>query len=115
MHTMPLQLYRHRACIAIVLCVAATVAWGMNDQPSLRPIILDYGQALSYSMRFYEAQRSGVLPASNRVPWRGDADALDKAPDNSDLGGGYYDGGGVVDSTIRGGGCTVLHAALITT
>ena len=37
-------------------------------------------------MLFYEAQRSGPLPADSRVPWRGDS-ALDDA-----VVGGYYDG-----------------------
>lgn len=29
----------------------------------------DYEKLLAYSLYFYEAQRSGILPASNRVPW----------------------------------------------
>ena len=37
-------------------------------------------------MLFYEAQRSGPLPADSRVPWRGDS-ALNDA-----VVGGYYDG-----------------------
>jgi len=30
----------------------------------------DYGQALSKSLLFFEAQRSGVLPRNQRVTWR---------------------------------------------
>jgi hypothetical protein len=30
----------------------------------------DYGQALSKSIMFFEAQRSGVLPHNQRVSWR---------------------------------------------
>ncbi|KAG7177455.1 Endoglucanase E-4-like 11 [Homarus americanus] len=42
---------------------------------------------------FYEAQRSGPLPADQRVTWRGDS-ALDDGSDNGvDLAGGYYDAG----------------------
>lgn len=37
---------------------------------------LDYAGALKKSIIFLEAQRSGKLPKSNRVPWRGDS-ALD--------------------------------------
>ena len=31
----------------------------------------DYGQALSKSILFFEAQRSGYLPSTQRVQWRG--------------------------------------------
>ncbi|KAG0712828.1 Endoglucanase A [Chionoecetes opilio] len=42
---------------------------------------------------FYEAQRSGKLPASQRVTWRGDS-ALDDGSDVfRNLSGGYYDAG----------------------
>lgn len=37
---------------------------------------LNYKEALTKSLIFLEAQRSGKLPSSNRVPWRGDS-ALD--------------------------------------
>lgn len=68
----------------------------------------DYGQALASSFLFYEAQRSGVLPTTNRIPWRrnsalGDATARYDANNNGqlesnetlsrDLAGGYYDAG----------------------
>jgi hypothetical protein len=33
----------------------------------------DYGQVLGLSFMFYEAQRSGKLPANNRIKWRGDS------------------------------------------
>lgn len=36
---------------------------------------------------FYEAQRSGQLPAGNRVPWRRSAHLTDLVP------GGWYDAG----------------------
>ena len=48
----------------------------------------DYKEVLEKSLLFYEAQRSGPLPADNRVKWRGDS-ALDDVPV-----GGYYDGKG---------------------
>ncbi|MFN9631746.1 MAG: glycoside hydrolase family 9 protein, partial [Cyanobacteriota bacterium] len=68
----------------------------------------DYATALGQSFLFYEAQRSGDLPADNRVSWRrdsalGDANARLDANNNGqldsgetitrDLSGGYYDAG----------------------
>lgn len=37
----------------------------------------DYGLALSKSLLFYEAQRSGKLPPDQRVTWRGDSGLKD--------------------------------------
>lgn len=37
---------------------------------------INYKEALTKSLIFLEAQRSGKLPPNNRVPWRGDS-ALD--------------------------------------
>lgn len=52
----------------------------------------DYATALAMSMLFYEAQRSGPLPADQRVTWRGDSALSDGEDNNIDLTGGYYDG-----------------------
>lgn len=52
----------------------------------------DYKQALSKSVLFYEAQRSGVLPSSNRIPWRGNSFLSDGSDEGVDLTGGYFDG-----------------------
>jgi len=53
----------------------------------------DYARHLELNFLFYEAQRSGPLPANNRIPWRGDS-GLDHGADNGvDLTGGYYDAG----------------------
>jgi len=49
----------------------------------------DYGCALSSSMFFYEAQRSGRLPADNPVPWRGNAGLKDTAPNGNSIAGGW--------------------------
>ncbi len=43
-------------------------------------------------MLFYEAQRSGKLPANQRVTWRKDSALNDKGNNGEDLTGGYYDG-----------------------
>lgn len=37
----------------------------------------DYGQALSKSILFYEAQRSGYLPHNQRVAWRSNSGLQD--------------------------------------
>ncbi|GLJ57965.1 hypothetical protein SUGI_1394490 [Cryptomeria japonica] len=53
----------------------------------------DYRAALSKSILFLEAQRSGKLPQSQRVKWRGDSGLTDGHLQNVDLVGGYYDAG----------------------
>lgn len=37
----------------------------------------DYGTALSKSILFLEAQRSGTLPSSQRIAWRANSGLLD--------------------------------------
>jgi hypothetical protein len=65
-----------------------------NDSPPpLQPGAFNYGEALEKSILFYEAQRSGDLPATNRVEWRGDSALKDGADVGVDLTGGYYDAG----------------------
>ncbi len=44
---------------------------------------------------FYEAQRSGRLPITNRVSWRNDSAVNDGSDVGLDLSGGYYDAGGI--------------------
>lgn len=46
----------------------------------------DYGDALAKSILFYDAQRSGKLPANNPIHWRGDSALGDCVV------GGWYDG-----------------------
>lgn len=53
----------------------------------------DYSQVLCMSYLFYEAQRSGPLPADNRVTWRGDSALGDGSDVGIDLTGGYFDAG----------------------
>lgn len=40
-------------------------------------VSIDYGTALSKSLLYYEAQRSGKLPSGQRVQWRGDSGLKD--------------------------------------
>ncbi|ESO99347.1 hypothetical protein LOTGIDRAFT_113640, partial [Lottia gigantea] len=53
----------------------------------------NYAEVLEKSILFYEAQRSGKLPANNRIPWRGDSALSDKGSNGEDLTGGWYDAG----------------------
>ncbi|KAJ8476759.1 hypothetical protein OPV22_020486 [Ensete ventricosum] len=56
-------------------------------------VATDRGLALTKSLLFFEAQRSGKLPPNQRVTWRGDS-ALNDGKDNGvDLSGGYFDAG----------------------
>ena len=61
--------------------------------PQLSAQTFNYGEALQKSLFFYEAQRSGDLPATNRVNWRGDSALTDGADVGRDLTGGWYDAG----------------------
>ncbi|XP_071116317.1 endoglucanase 4-like [Haliotis cracherodii] len=51
-------------------------------------------QVLEFSILFYEAQRSGDLPDTNRIPWRGDSALDDTVP------GGWYDAGDHIKFTF---------------
>ncbi|KAL3844293.1 hypothetical protein ACJIZ3_001696 [Penstemon smallii] len=53
----------------------------------------DYQDALTKSIIFLEAQRSGKLPKNHRPSWRGDSALQDGKLANVDLVGGYYDAG----------------------
>ncbi|KAF5730025.1 korrigan [Tripterygium wilfordii] len=53
----------------------------------------NYGDVLGKAIMFLEGQRSGKLPASQRVKWRANSALSDGKPDNVNLVGGYYDAG----------------------
>ncbi|PIN07647.1 Cellulase [Handroanthus impetiginosus] len=53
----------------------------------------DYAEALSKSILFFEGQRSGYLPADQRLTWRGHSGLGDGWMVSADLTGGYYDAG----------------------
>ncbi|CAK7337054.1 unnamed protein product [Dovyalis caffra] len=53
----------------------------------------DYGDALTKSILFFEGQRSGKLPSTQRMNWRGDSALRDGSDIGMDLVGGYYDAG----------------------
>lgn len=52
----------------------------------------DYGDVVRRSLLFYEAQRTGVLPPTNRIPWRGNSFITDQGVNGENLAGGYFDG-----------------------
>ena len=54
--------------------------------------LTNYKDVLHKSLLFYEAQRSGKLPADNRIPWARDSAMTDGSDVGLDLSGGYYDG-----------------------
>ncbi|CAM2006440.1 glycoside hydrolase family 9 protein [Acanthopleuribacter pedis] len=82
-----LRLSLQALLIALLLFTSAAPALAQGgDTPN-------YGEALQKSMFFYEAQRSGPLPADNRVSWRGDSGLQDGADVGHDLTGGWYDAG----------------------
>ncbi|KAF8412401.1 hypothetical protein HHK36_000364 [Tetracentron sinense] len=53
----------------------------------------DYADALVKSILFFEGQRSGKLPSSQRMKWRKDSALHDGNEIGMDLVGGYYDAG----------------------
>ncbi|KAK4437160.1 Endoglucanase 5 [Sesamum alatum] len=53
----------------------------------------DYSVALDKTLLFFEAQRSGKLPANQRVKWRGNSGLNDGYAQGVNLVGGYYDAG----------------------
>lgn len=66
---------------ALVLCLATFTVAQYN-----------YAEVIRQSLLFYEAQRTGVLPANNRIPWRGNTFTTDQGINGENLSGGYFDG-----------------------
>ena len=77
----PYTLYRSLCCPNTFLCTI--IADGTK---------YDLNEVLEKSILFYEAQRSGKLPPTNRIPWRGDSTLNDTGNNGEDLTGGWYDG-----------------------
>ncbi|XP_077863410.1 endoglucanase E-4-like [Saccoglossus kowalevskii] len=60
----------------------------------------NYSEVIHKSILFYEAQRSGTLPPTNRIPYRGDSALDDMGLNGEDLTGGWYDAGDHIKSTF---------------
>ncbi|KAI0265157.1 family 9 glycosyl hydrolase [Gloeopeniophorella convolvens] len=59
-----------------------------------------WSSLLGNLLYFYEAQRSGHLPSTNRVSWRNDSCVNDGSDVKLDLSGGYYDAGDYIKCTF---------------
>ncbi|XP_031501183.1 endoglucanase 20-like isoform X2 [Nymphaea colorata] len=81
--------------MAVVVMVMAVVVMVPSWPPSEAAEITDsdYHDALGKAILFFEGQRSGKLPANQRVKWRGDSALSDGRLANVNLVGGYYDAG----------------------
>jgi endoglucanase len=73
-----------------------------SSQPPPQQGAFNYGEALQKSILFYYAQRSGDLPDTNPLPWRGDSALNDGSDVGRDLTGGYYDAGDHVKFGLPG-------------
>jgi len=69
---------------------------GSGGTTTVQQPVFDYKKALDYSIRFYEAQRSGKLPSTNRISWRKSSTENDGKHLGLDLTGGYFNGGDYV-------------------
>ena len=67
---------------------------GPIDNGECNTDLTNYKEVIGMSLLFYEAQRSGKLPADNKIGWRRDSALEDGSDVNPpiDLTGGYYDG-----------------------
>nr|CAB3451028.1 unnamed protein product [Digitaria exilis] len=84
----------HVAAVVVAFALAAAVLVGGAEgkqQPSAAQH--NYEDALEKSLLYFEAQRSGRLPHSQRVAWRHHSGLTDGLEQGVDLVGGYYDAG----------------------
>ncbi|XP_020100732.1 endoglucanase 7-like [Ananas comosus] len=79
--------------IRLLCCFVVLYAVVAAADASSSAAALDYAGALSKSLLYFEAQRSGHLPYNQRVAWRGHSGLTDGLEQGVDLVGGYYDAG----------------------
>lgn len=65
------------ATLLVVAAAAAFLLAAAAAADASPPPSYDYAGAFDKCLRFFEAQRSGKLPADNRVKWRGDSALTD--------------------------------------
>ncbi|KAL6635097.1 hypothetical protein ACP70R_027768 [Stipagrostis hirtigluma subsp. patula] len=80
-------LSRRLGVALLVVVLAAAAALGAEGKAH------NYEDALRKSLLYFEAQRSGRLPHSQRVAWRHHSGLTDGLEQGVDLVGGYYDAG----------------------
>src|SRR3954469_8805313 len=93
------RLARILLATSLTVAAATVVTAASSGVASAAPAAtgeFNYAEALQDAMLFYDIQRSGKLPADNRVTWRGDSDLTDGADVGLDLTGGYHDAGDAV-------------------
>lgn len=76
------------ACLVFVITSAVN-----GVAVEAEPFQPNYGDALSKTLLFLEAQRSGNLPSTQRITWRRNSGLSDGHMQGVDLVGGYYDAG----------------------
>ncbi|WP_290051198.1 glycoside hydrolase family 9 protein [Amycolatopsis solani] len=81
-----------RVVVALLVIGAVLVAPAVSASPAATGKF-NYGEALQKAVWFYDAQRSGALPAENRVSWRGPSALGDGKDAGVDLTGGFSDAG----------------------
>ncbi|CAN1300530.1 unnamed protein product [Linum perenne] len=79
-------------CCAISLLLHATIVVAKKHHHD-HVAASGYRDALEKAILFFEGQRSGKLPANQRVKWRGDSAVTDGHSEHVNLVGGYYDAG----------------------
>ncbi|KAL5212006.1 hypothetical protein ABZP36_022853 [Zizania latifolia] len=79
--------------LALLLLVASSLAVGASAAAAVEGKAHNYEDALQKSLLYFEAQRSGRLPHSQRVTWRDHSGLTDGLEQGVDLVGGYYDAG----------------------
>ncbi|KAI6706354.1 hypothetical protein NL676_009316 [Syzygium grande] len=84
---------RISCCMNAVLIFSSTLLLMLSESAIRGEGSSDYGAALTNSLLYFEAQRSGKLPPNQRVRWRGDSALKDGEDAGIDLTGGYYDAG----------------------
>ncbi|CBQ68070.1 probable Family 9 glycosyl hydrolase [Sporisorium reilianum SRZ2] len=86
----PQQVYQPPPASSGAVSQSSNLTDGVNPQ---------YTNLLGNALWFYEAQRSGTLPANNRVSWRNNSCENDGTLNGTDLSGGYYDAGDYIKAT----------------
>ncbi|KAK2639820.1 hypothetical protein Ddye_027615 [Dipteronia dyeriana] len=82
---------QHFQNIWLVLCMVAAAVFRLKQCHGISEF--NYREALSKSLLYMEAQRSGRLPYHQRVTWRYHSGLTDGLEQGVDLVGGYYDAG----------------------